>query len=154
VASKSLLVSLHAGTCPAGYVRHASSCYQFVNASKTWVEAEKHCQMTHQDSHLVSIETRAEMQAIIDYRSHNAGINRAVTHCVYSCSMPGFYACIQLISVPVMGLPRLFPTLKLKALWTIAYGGTVAALSFLKALFMARGLGNVLAILCRVSWSS
>jgi len=61
------------GTCPPGYVRHASSCYQFVNASKTWAEAEKHCQMTHHDSHLISIETRAEMEAIVDYRTHNAG---------------------------------------------------------------------------------
>ena len=63
--------------CPVGYVRHASSCYQFVNASKSWIEAEKHCQMTHDDSHLVSIETGAEMQAIIDYRAHNAGSSLA-----------------------------------------------------------------------------
>jgi len=35
--------------------------------------------MTHVNSHLISIETRSEMEAIVDYRTHNAG-NRAIAH--------------------------------------------------------------------------
>jgi hypothetical protein len=57
--------------CPPGYVRHATSCYRFENQTKNWIDAEKHCQTTHPDSHLIAIETPAEMDAVITYRAHN-----------------------------------------------------------------------------------
>ena len=49
------------------------SCYSFENTTKTWIEAEKHCQTLHPRSHLVAIETHAEQKFIMDFRNYNTG---------------------------------------------------------------------------------
>ena len=59
--------------CPAGFTRHMLSCYLFVNVTKNWVEAEKHCQTLHRNSHLVGIETEAEQAFLFDFRNYNTG---------------------------------------------------------------------------------
>ena len=37
------------------------------------MDAEKHCQHRHPNSHLVAIETQSELDYIIMYRKYNAG---------------------------------------------------------------------------------
>ncbi|XP_077021820.1 asialoglycoprotein receptor 2 isoform X2 [Tamandua tetradactyla] len=49
--------------CPISWLEYGGSCYWFSHTGKTWVEAEKYCQL--ENAHLVVINSREEQKFIL-----------------------------------------------------------------------------------------